>query len=300
MSYTSSPFAAKARYLAAQLVVKKGMKRSQAARMYGVHRATIGKWVKRFPKGRHNFHNDYFISTLPSIPKHHPNQTPRKIVEEIVSLRKNLGRCAPVIRAHLILKGYKVSVRTVGRILKKEGLTRRKRQARFFKSLYPRPKASAPGSLVEMDTIHFVRVDGSRFYIFSLIDVYSRLGYAEYHTSLRQATSSKVIENAQRYFGFNFSMVQTDHGPEFRGYLTNILGNKDIKLRHSRVRKPNDNAHIERFNRTIQEECFRGISFKEETIKEDFKRYLDYYNNFRLHLALDLKTPTQFVAKVLS
>lgn len=28
-----------------------------------------------------------------------------------------------------------------------------------------------------------------------------------------------------------------------------------IAIRHTRLGRPNDNAHIERFNRTIQEEC---------------------------------------------
>lgn len=51
MSYTSSPYAAKARFEAARLVVKDGLKASQVARMYGVHRATVGKWVKKFPGG---------------------------------------------------------------------------------------------------------------------------------------------------------------------------------------------------------------------------------------------------------
>ena len=130
MSYTSSPYAPKARFEAAKLVVKDGLKPSHVARMYGVHRATIGKWVKRFP-GRTRKLNQYghFISTLSSAPNHHPKQTPDEVVSKIIELRGKLkGRCAPVIHAHLKMEGYQISVRTVGRVLKREGLIRKKKQ----------------------------------------------------------------------------------------------------------------------------------------------------------------------------
>lgn len=298
MSYTASPYAPKARFEAAKLVVKHGMKASQVARMVGVHRSTVGKWVKRFPRKLNQY--GHYISTLSSAPNHHPHQTSDALVERIIELRKRYKRCSPVIHAHLISEGYKISVRTVGRVLKREGLIRRKKLSRFLKSVYPRPEAKLPGDLVQMDTIHVTRADGSRYYLFCLIDVYSRLSYAQYHTNLKQSTSYKVVKNAQKYLGFNFKMIQTDHGPEFRSGFTYQLQKSSIKLRHSRIRHPNDNAHIERFNRTLQEECFDFLPPRENTIEKDLKNYLEYYNKERLHLSLELKTPTAFVAKVLS
>jgi transposase InsO family protein len=302
MSYTSSPYAPKARFDAARLVVKGGMRKSQVARMYGVHRATIGKWVSRFP-GKTRKLNQYghYIDTLSSAPNHHPKQTSDEVVSRIIELRGKLkGRCAPVIHAHLILEGYKISVRTVGRVLRREGLIRKKKQSRFLKSIYLRPEAKLPGDLVQMDTIHVVRSDHSKYYIFCLIDLYSRLAYAQYSTNLKQSTSYVVVKNGQKYLKFNFKMIQTDHGPEFRDGFTYQLSKSSIKLRHSRIRHPNDNAHVERFNRTLQEECFNSLPPKEKTIEKDLKDYLEYYNKERLHLSLSLQTPTAFVAKVLS
>lgn len=298
MSYTSSPYAPKARFEAAKLVVKGGLKKATVARMYGVNKSTVGRWVERFPR----LSNQYgqYISTLSSAPESHPNQTPEVVVEEIVRLRKRLGRCAPVIHAHLLRKGIKINVRTVGRILKREGLVRRKKQAAYYKSIYPRPEANLPGDLVQMDTIHYMKSSGERFYLYCLIDLYSRLAYVEYHPKLSQRNSFEVIHRAQKYLKFNFKMVQTDHGPEFKDGLTYMLSTSSIKLRHSRVRKPNDNAHIERFNRTIQEECFNNTLPNQKTIKKQLKFYLEYYNKERLHLSLNLLTPTEFVAKVLS
>lgn len=299
MSYTQSPYAPKARFEAAKLVVKDGMKASKVAIMYGVHRSTVGKWVKRFPRKLNQY--GHYIDTLSSAPNHHPHQASDEVVERIIQLREMLkGRCAPVIHAHLISEGYKISVRTVGRVLKREGLIRRKKLSRFLKSIYPRPEAQLPGDLVQMDTIHVMRNDGSRYYIYCLIDVFSRLSYAEYSTKLKQGISYRVVKNAQKYLKFNFKMIQTDHGPEFKDGFTFLLNKSSIKLRHSRIRKPNDNAHVERFNRTLQEECFDSLPPKEKTIEKVLKDYLEYYNKERLHLSLNLQSPIQFVAKVLS
>jgi len=45
------------------------------------------------------------------------------------------------------------------------------------------------------------------------------------------------------------------------------LESKRIKIRHTRLGKPNDNAHIERFNRTIQEECTVNYYLETEFLK---------------------------------
>lgn len=59
MSYTSSPYAPKARFEAAKLVLQGGLKKATVARMYGVNKSTIGRWVEKFPQGHKNFHNDF-------------------------------------------------------------------------------------------------------------------------------------------------------------------------------------------------------------------------------------------------
>ena len=197
------------------------------------------------------------------------------------------------------MKGLQASRSSVERTLRRHKLTRRRKPAKWYTPL-PRPLALFPGALVQMYTVHYVKPDKSRFYLYTIIDTYSRLAYAEYYPRLSQQVSFEVIMRAQKIFGFTFSMLQTDNGPEFRDWLQADLGRKRINIRHSRVRKPNDNAHIERFNRTIQEECFERRLPNELTIQKQLKKYIAYYNHDRLHLSLDLLTPTQFVAKVLT
>jgi transposase InsO family protein len=89
-------------------------------------------------------------------------------------------------------------------------------------------------------------------------------------------------------------MIQTDNGPEFGKWFHDELGYKSISLRHSRIRTPNDNAHLERFNRTLQEEGLRRLHV-EVGVQSKIETYLDYYSNERLHLGIDCQTPAEVV-----
>lgn len=108
------------------------------------------------------------------------------------------------------------------------------------------------------------------------------------------------MEGAWGAAPFVFQAIQSDNGSEFGTWFNDILRDHDITLRHSRVRKPNDNAHIERFNRTIQDECLgRYIPEKTplETTKERLAAFLDYYNTERLHLGLQCNTPMEVLQR---
>ena len=90
-------------------------------------------------------------------------------------------------------------------------------------------------------------------------------------------------------------MIQSDNGSEFSTWFTIQLGVMKISHRHSRVRQSNDNAHIERFNRTIQEECLDRIYKLPVYYQKAIDGYLPYYNHERLHMGIKLKTPAQVI-----
>lgn len=295
MSYSSNPYIAKARMQARNDVVMGRLTVSEASRRYGVHRTTIWRWIKKYEEL--GIGSNGFLWTEPSIPKHHPNETKAEVVKEIIDLRLKIGRCAPVIQSYLKRRGISIGISTVGKILRKHKLTRKKKQLKDYRP-FPRPVSDSLGSFVEMDTIHIVRSDYRRVYIYTLIDVFSRLAYAEYRRNLSNKASLEVVLNAQKYFGFKFKVVQTDNGCEFSPTFGYKLNQIKIKLRHSRIRKPNDNAHIERFNRTIQDEGLKGNLNDEEILKKKIKKFNEYYNYKRLHLSLNCLTPFEYVAKV--
>lgn len=294
MPYVSNPLMGKVRRLAVNDVKFKRLTQSQAARKYGVNRSAIHKWIKRADPDHR-----VFIDTLPSRPHHHPSELSEDIVRRILDLREKLHRCAPVIHAHLTNEGYCVSLASVGRVIARYGLSRKRKRAPWG-SRIPRPLSDCPGALVEIDTMHVVRTDYSRYYIYAVIDTFSRLGYAKYISHMTQRASISVIQEASDYFGFPFQVVQSDNGPEFKQGFEFRLQKEDIAVRHSRIRRPNDNAHIERFIRTIQDECFSGKYPKERTADQQLKEYLTYYNEKRLHLSLNLMTPRAFVSKVMN
>jgi putative transposase len=129
-----------------------------------------------------------------------------------------------------------------------------------------------------------------RMYTFTLIDVYSRSTYAKTYARMNAATSVRFVKEAQRHAPFSFEMLQSDHGPEFGKWFVSRIQKKH---RYSRIGKPNDNAHIERFNRTIQEECLDKVERTPEAFNRALSKYLPWYNNERHHFGLNLKTPRE-------
>ena len=92
-------------------------------------------------------------------------------------------------------------------------------------------------------------------YIYTVIDLHTRMAYARISSNLTEKGAAETIFEAQKFMGFSFKMVQSDNGAEFQRRFQERLNTKGIKTRHSRVRHPNDDAHIERFNRTLRKEC---------------------------------------------
>jgi len=296
MSYVTSPYAPRARRVAVNLVIKEGWSAAAAARHAGVHRSTVGRWLKKAARlnSRHTF-----LYNESARPKHPAGCLDPRVVAQIIVLRRTLRRCAPVIHFHLQELGIPVSLSSVQRTLRRRGLTKpRSKWARFRPSM-PRPRVEHPGDLVQTDTVHYMWPDGRRAYLYTVVDVCSRWAYVEYHERVLPDIATAVILRAQDKAGFTFRMVQSDNGPEYSKWFTDRLLAGGIASRHSRVRRPNDNAHIERFNRTVQEECFGGLRPQVATAGRILSDWLRYYNESRLHLGI-MTTPARIVAKVLT
>ena len=164
-----------------------------------------------------------------------------------------------------------------------------------------RPHVTKPGELVQTDTIHHVDpTTGRRLYYYTVIDLFTRMTHVTVSTQLRQGTAAQAVLAAQRAFGFSFAMVQSDNGPEYGRYFEDQLRHQGIAMRHSRLHRPNDNAHIERFNRTLQEECIghywnRSVPLPSQQAK--LSAWLEYYNTQRVHLGIQLLTPMQMLQR---
>jgi transposase InsO family protein len=320
MAYSINPNLPKARALGMKLLMQEALPLQVVANKCGVHRSTIYRWKTKWLEiNQHvEFQNRYrpnrkvgksfkftavswLIPTLSSKPKISPKAIPENIVELVISVRQLLKRCAEVVWFHLIQdNSVSISLSSVRRILKRHHyINGRKKRVR--RDNPKRPLVTKPGELVQTDTIHYVcPLTKRRRYIYTVIDLYTRMAYAEIHSHIRPGIAADVVLRARDLLSFEFSMVQADNGPEFSRYFEQRLRTANITVRHSRLGRPNDNAHIERFNRTIQEECLgRHLDFQTPTNKIQVKlnKYLDYYNTKRVHLSLQYRTPSQMLQR---
>ncbi|MBI2642121.1 MAG: transposase [Candidatus Wildermuthbacteria bacterium] len=193
----------------------------------------------------------------------------------------------------VLRQGFTVSLSSVERTLERKGLVRKRSPWKRWHFTLPRPEAAKPGFLVQIDTIHVAprrSLVFPKFYVYTLLDVFSRWAFARVSARINTHRSLSFLKEAQRQAPFPFAMLQSDHGSEFSSWFTEQV---KVEHRHSRVRQPNDNGHLERFNRTIQEECLNKVRLNPRSYQEAIDEYLPYYNNERMHLSLNFKTPSE-------
>ncbi len=284
--YTQNPYLPRVRRDAADLV-RRGWGVRKVARYVGVSPGTITKWVK---KATTIGYRD--IPTQSSRPKKHPKQLSKELVWKIYHKRILIKRSAEVVHQELMNEGVPVSISSVKRTLDRMGLLKKRSPWKRYHPPIQRPDVEKQGDLVQVDTIHLLRPEG-RVYVFTLLDVYSRWAYARAYPHANTKTALRFLQRAQRLASFRFKVLQSDHGSEFSQWFSDRV----LSIhRHSRVRRPNDNAHLERFNRTIQEECLDGVPRSVKDLNKALAKYLPHYNGKRLHFGLNLRTPLQALA----
>ena len=290
MAYSNNPNLPQVRREAVKLV-RSGWSMRKVARHLGFTHSAIVKWMAKAPKdGRR------IIPTLSSKPHHHANELKDDVVDAILAYRKKYERDAFFIHHMLSKAGVDVSLSSVKRTLKRNRLT--------YPSLWkkwhqypPRPLAERPGILVEIDTIH-VGAPSERLYVYTLLDVHSRWAHAIPSLRISAHRSSSFVDLSRTIAPFDFQTIQSDHGPEFSKWFTKKILERGLSHRHSRIRTPNDNAHLERFNRTIQQECIKRIPKDFKLWKKEIPEYLRYYNTERPHMGLNMKTPEEIIKSV--
>jgi transposase InsO family protein len=325
MAYSINPYLPSARKQAVLLVVKERVAVATVARKFGVNRSTVYRWLKRWQEINSHRNNNwqvelrglnYYKFTIPtrsSRPLSFPRALSQVIVNRVLELRYQLRRCAEVIWYYLKSEGMVVSLSSVRRILARHHQYDRPKHAKkLYRKNPKRPAVDGLGSLVQIDTVHLVDPNAhTRKYVYTVIDLCSRLAYAKVYPKLSQLAAKETVLVARQYFsqqcgigdtGFNFRVVQADNGVEFGYLFKDRLEAAGITIRHSRPHRPNDNAHIERFNRTLRHECIGRYMSQSKTldyIQSELDLWLDFYNTKRVHLALQCQTPAGFASEVL-
>lgn len=292
MAYTTNPNLPRVRMQAVELV-RSGWSVRETARHLGYAHNTVLNWLKKQPE--YGWHGRLEIPTKSSRPRHHPSELDQKIVLRILAIRAERNQCAEIIHWRLGQEGILISLSSVKRTLKRKGISKYSKWKKWHQ-YPPRPLPEKPGLLVEIDAVH-EGLPQERVSAYALIDVHSRWAYVEPSMKVNTWSTIQFIRHALEKAPFAFQTIQTDHGSEFSKQLTKVIEYQGISHRHSRVRTPTDNGHVERFIRTLQDECLHRISRDFKVWKKEIPEFIRYYNTERPHMGLNYQTPIEIIKR---
>lgn len=144
-----------------------------------------------------------------SRPKKSPKALPEELVAQVIAKRLETRRCAEVVHTLLVREGVDISLSSVKRIcgtycapLKRKSVWARKRK------YPPRPNVTHPGALVQMDTIHFFDAKGTKKYIYTALDVYTRMGFALAAPRIGNIPSARFFDRTRDIFRFQSNVCR--------------------------------------------------------------------------------------------
>ena len=139
---------------------------------------------------------------------------------------------------------------------------------------------------------------GRRFRTLNLLDEGVREVLAiEVDTSLPAERVVRVLEQVVAWRG-QPQAIRLDNGPEFIAErFAAWCAERGIALWYIQPGKPNQNAYIARFNRTVRHEVFDAYVFESlDQVREISAEWMREYNEERPHDTLDGMPPSAFRA----
>ena len=257
---------------------------SEACRQSGMDRTSFYAWKKRFDEqGLEG------LKDLPPIPHGHPAMKDQETVQRVLdeAILNPAWGCIK-LSDHLKLQGVDISSPTVQKILirhnlasrhdrfmaleekhLKEGIELNTDQIRAIEKINPcfaerHVESSKPGELLCQDTKLIGTLSGiGRIYLHAVIGTYGSFAFGFLHTSKQPDAAVAVLYNdvipTYKDWGISIETILTDNGREYCGTEAHpyelFLQLSDIEHRKTKVRSPQTNGFVERFNRTIKEDC---------------------------------------------
>lgn len=186
---------------------------------------------------------------------------------------------------------------TVYRILKHAGLLNKWNQIKSSSKGSGYKQPIVPHQQWHTD-IKFVNFKGSFLFLISVIDGYSRyIVHHELRSSMQELDVQETVQKALDKFPDYKPRIITDNGSQYisRDFAHFI---KFAGLEHVRisVKYPQSNGKIERFHRTIQNECIRKTALLSiGDAQQQIQEFVEYYNRKRLHSSLYYLTPEDYL-----
>ena len=263
---------------------------TELCQAHGISRPT-GYAVLR----RHTLYGEPGLEERSRAPRRHPNQTPGKIEQVVLELRREHPRWGPVkLRAKLEkLEPQQAwpATSTIGAMLDREGLTRHRRKRRRTPP-YTQPLAAAsePNRVWCADFKGWFRSgNGRRIDPLTMMDAHSRY-------LLRVQA---IFEAAFREYGMPLT-IRSDNGAPFASRAVAGLSRLAVSwmklgIRPERIEPghPEQNGAHERMHRTLGEETASPPAYDARSQQRAFDSFRRMYNEERPHQALAMRTPSE-------
>ena len=178
----------------------------------------------------------------------------------------------------------------------------RRAKKRLVRPMQPLDAPLWPNEIWSLDFMSDSLYQGRRFRTLNILDEGVREALAiEIDTSLPAQRVVRVLQQLETWRGLP-KAIRLDNGPELTSqYLTDWCKDKGIELRFIQPGKPNQNAFIERFNRSYRTEVLNGWLFTSlEEVREVTHQWLQSYNEERPHDALGSLPPAVFRERLLT
>ncbi len=219
-----------------------------------------------------------------------------KVVEDRPS--RGFWKCCAILRRSRpdwnpkrIYRVYKAMQLNLRRAAKRR-LPKRERVPLYVPSL--------PDTVWSMDFMSDALACGRRFRTFNVVDDFNREAlHIEVDTSINSARLVRVFEQLRRDHGLP-QVLRSDNGPEFLGEVFTAWAKANsVAIQYIQPGKPNQNAYIERFNRTFREEVLDQHLFARlEDVREAAHWWMIDYNEQRPHESLGNLTPSEYRQRV--
>lgn len=195
------------------------------------------------------------------------------------------------------VKGHGWNHKRVYRIYRELELNMRIKPKKRLKREKPEALAvpDAPNTVWSMDFMADCLEDMRTFRLLNVVDDFNREGLGiEVDFSLPATRVIRALDQIIEWRGPPLA-IRVDNGPEYiSGQLLQWAETRGIAIQHIQPGKPQQNAYVERYNRTVRHEWLDQYLFA--TIKEVQDYATDWlwtYNNDRPNMGLGGITPAQ-------
>jgi len=287
-------------------IASKEIKLIDAAKVCSHSQRSLERWLAAYKK-----YSEQGLEPKSTRPKTNPKETPIRIKERVIELRKETKICAFKLKWRLEKEGIALHKNTIQKIIKKEGLVRKYR-IRKLKYKYIKVPLGK-GELVEIDVKYVPDfVENKRYYQFTAIDCASRWRYLKIYDNYSNSDSIYFLQELIKVAPFRIRAIKTDNGSNFTNRYTGYLKSSDpmnprlhdfdilcqrLNIIHYLIDpgKPAQNGKVERSHREDQEKFYERNKFRNlRELETKIKIWNEEYNNLE-HCSLNGKTPNEML-----